>query len=212
MPITAAPGRTGKGSDVAGRLAFFKGLQAITTRIDVADDVDRVVLDLSADLCALFDADSLCFFALDEAGTTLVSRVRTGAAPADARLPVEARNIAGYVALSRQPVNIRDVHDQAELCALSPELRFPRSGDERSGYRTRQMLAAPVIDPASGALQGVILLINATQGENFSSVAKDGLLGLAQALGVAYAQSGRAPAALRSRNAALVAAGRLGAA
>ncbi|MCK0510680.1 GspE/PulE family protein [Aromatoleum buckelii] len=209
MPMTAAPGRAGKASDVAGRLAFFKGLQTMTARIDAADDVDRVILDLSADLCALFDADSLCFFALDEAGTTLVLRVRTGAAPVEARLPVAAHSIAGYVALRRQPVNIRDVHDQTELRALSPELRFPRSGDERSGYRTRQVLAAPVIDPAAGALQGVILLINATRGEDFSGVAKDGLLGLAQALGVAYARQGKAPAALRSRYDALVVDGRL---
>ncbi|HNQ75423.1 MAG TPA: secretion system protein E, partial [Pseudothauera hydrothermalis] len=92
--------------------------------------------------------------------------------------------------------------------ALSANLRFNREIDERSGFRTRQILAAPVIEPESGRLEGVIQLINATGGR-FSAVAEEGLLGLAHTLGVAFAKHRSAPATLRSRFDALVADGRI---
>jgi len=208
--MSALTGKAAGGSDVARRLAFFKGLQAITTRIHATQDIDEIIFELSSDLCALFDAERLSIYTVDESGTALESRVKTGlqAAPS-LRLPIAENSIAGYAALSRQPVNVRDVYDTAELKAISPTLEFRRAVDKASGYRTRQMLAAPVIDPESGTLLGVVQLINSVSGEAFSAVSEEGVLGLGQTLGVAFAKRRQAPASLRSRYDALVADGRI---
>jgi type II secretory ATPase GspE/PulE/Tfp pilus assembly ATPase PilB-like protein len=213
MPMSGMSGRTAPGGDVAGRLAFFKGLQAITARVHASQDIDEIMFELAAELCTLFDAERLSFFTVDESGSALVPRVKTGtAALGGVRLPIDERSIAGYVALARQAVNIRDVYDEAELAAISPGLAFRKVGDERSGYRTRQMLAAPILDPDGGALHAVIQLINVRHGEDFSVIAKEGLLAFAQTLGAAFAKRSKAPATLRSRYHALVADGRISAA
>jgi len=211
--MSAITGKAAGGSEVARRLAFFKGLQAITTRIHATHDIDEIIFELSSDLCALFDADRLSIYTVDEAGTALESRVKTGLhAVQSLRLPIDENSIAGFVALNRQPVNVRDVYDAAELSAVSAKLEFRRAVDAATGYRTRQMLAAPIIDPESGTLLGVIQLINNVSGEAFSGVSEEGVLGLAQTLGVAFAKRRQGPAALRSRYDALVADGRITAA
>mgnify|MGYP000966231858 CR=1 FL=1 len=62
--------------------------------------------------------------------------------------------VGSYVALSKRVVNIRDVYDDAELKSVHPGLRFLQEVDKRTGYRTKQMLVAPILDP-SGELLGV---------------------------------------------------------
>lgn len=205
----SAPGKTAARSDVAGRLAFFKALQTVTNRIHSTLDADQIVFELAADICALFDAERLTIYTLDDGGDAIVTKLKTGLGSIERiRLPIDETSVAGYVALRRTLVNIADVYDEAELRALSPTLSFRREVDERTGFRTRQMLAAPLIEPESGQLEGVIQLINA-RGGRFSAVAEEGLLGLAQTLGVAFARRCGAPAVLRSRFDALVADGRI---
>ena len=48
-------------------------------------------------------------------------------------------------------LTIKDVYDENELKSHNPNLRFLQEVDKRTGYRTKQMLVAPVIDGANGA-------------------------------------------------------------
>ncbi|TAH49903.1 MAG: type II/IV secretion system protein, partial [Betaproteobacteria bacterium] len=66
-----------------------------------------------------------------------------------------------------------------------------------------------VCDPYGGRVLGVVQLINSRAGVRFSSVAEEGLLGLTQTLGVAFARHRKSAAQLRSRFDALVADGRI---
>jgi hypothetical protein len=68
--------------------------------------------------------------------------------------------LPAYVALSKKLANIRDVYDEAELKSHTPSLRFLQEVDKRTGYRTKQMLVAPMVDAHSGELLGVVQLIN----------------------------------------------------
>ena len=204
--LTGKPGE----SDVVRRLAFFKGLQGITTRIHAAADIDQIIVRLSSDICALFGADRLTIYTIDRAGESIIARVKTGIdAVEHMQLPISENSIAGFVAQSRRSLNIVDVYDDAELKAISPTLEFHRVMDEQTGYRCHQMLVAPAVDPDSGKLQGVIQLINNRNGGPFPAVFEEGLLGLAQTLGVAFAKQMASPAALRSRYDALMTDGRL---
>ena len=70
-------------------------------------------------------------------------------------VPVSARSMSGYVALTRKVLNIPDVYD---LPALSP-YGFDRSFDAKLGYRTQSMLCAPLLSRV-GDVVGVLQLIN----------------------------------------------------
>jgi type II secretory ATPase GspE/PulE/Tfp pilus assembly ATPase PilB-like protein/GAF domain-containing protein len=200
-------------SDVAARLAFFKGLQAITTRIHAANDVDEIIFQLSSDICRLFDAERLTVYIVHEDGATIYAKHKTGLDSVQRiELPIDGRSIAGYVALTTQTLNIPDVYDESGLKRISPELAFRKDMDEATGFRCRQMLVAPVVDPDSGQLQGVVQLINNKRGGPFPAIMEEGVPGLAQTLGVAFARRAAQPSMLRSRFDALVVDGRLSAA
>ncbi len=202
-------GKTGT-SDVVSRLAFFKGLQAITTRIHAAVLIDDIIFELSSDICKLFEADRLTIYMASESGDALVARVKTGLdSMRRIQLPIDESSIGGFVALSGQTLNIVDVYDDEVLRTISPKLRFRRDMDEAIGYRCKEMLVAPLIDPEGGRLQGVVQLINNRAGGPFSSIMEEGLLGLAQTLAVAFAKRNQSQAMLRSRFDALVTDGRI---
>ncbi len=71
-------------------------------------------------------------------------------------IPIDNHSIAGYVAGTGEMVNIPDVY---ALPATVP-YSFNRSYDERTGYRTRSILAFP-LRTSRGEVEGVLQLINA---------------------------------------------------
>lgn len=197
-------------SAVSRRLAFFKGLQTLTNRIHASKDVDEIMLELAPELCTLFEAERFTIYAAEEGGGSIVTRVKTGLSGVQSiRLPIGENSIAGYVAMSGAAVSIRDVYDDEELRRISPRLQLRREIDASTGFHSRQMLVAPIRDPDTGALLGVVQLINTLNGEPFSKVAEEGVLGLAQTLGVAFLRHARQPGRLRSRFDALVVDGRI---
>ncbi|GAA5179297.1 hypothetical protein GCM10025771_20980 [Niveibacterium umoris] len=186
--MSVIPGRTNAG-DLSRRLAFFKGLQALTARIHATNNIDEIIFELSADICSLFGAERITLYTVDETGAAIVSKIKTGLHSIKAiRLPISDRSIAGYVALHKTLLNISDVYDAVELENISPTLEFRREVDERSGYHSKQMLVAPILGAAESELLGVVQLINARDGSRFTAIDEEGLQGLAQTLGVAFAQ------------------------
>ncbi|MBL8436851.1 MAG: Flp pilus assembly complex ATPase component TadA [Zoogloeaceae bacterium] len=186
-------------NEVVARLAFFKNLQSVTTRIHATQDIDEIILELSGAVCELFGAERLTIYTMDESRKSINAKVKTGLAISTLRLPVSPASIAGYVAQTRRTLNIRNVYDRSELSGFSPEIQFRKDIDEHSGYRSREMLVSPIIDPEKDELLGVIQLINSVDGKAFTAFAEEGLQGLAQTLGVAFAQRSRPNAFLRSR-------------
>jgi len=176
-------------ADVNIRLAFQKQLQAVTNKIHATSNIDEIMLEVSADVCALFNADRLTIYSLSDDKQAIVSKVKTGLNSfKDLKLPVAEHSIAGFVALAKRTVNIKDVYDEAELRALNPNLRFLQEVDKRTGYRTKQMLVAPIVDNQSQELIGVIQIINNKAGVPFGALAEDGVAELAQTLAIAFRQ------------------------
>src|SRR5205807_1552827 len=148
-------------TDVAARLAFQKQLQAVTNKIHATNNIDEIMLEVSADICMLFNADRLTIYAVGEDRQAIVSKVKTGLNSfKDLKLPIAEHSIAGYVALAKKTVNIKDVYDDGELRGLNANLRFLQEVDKRTGYRTKQMLVAPIVEPGTSELIGVIQIIN----------------------------------------------------
>jgi len=176
-------------TDVGARLAFQKQLQAVTNKIHATNNIDEIMLEVSADICQLFNADRLTIYSMGEDKQSIVSKVKTGLNSfKDLKLPIAEHSIAGYVALSKKTANIKDVYDEGELRSLNANLRFLQEVDKRTGYRTKQMLVAPILDAGSNDLIGVIQIINNKAGMPFGSLTEDGVAELSQTLAIAFKQ------------------------
>ena len=176
-------------TDVGARLAFQKQLQAVTNKIHATNNIDEIMLEVSADVCALFNADRLTIYSVSEDKGSIVSKVKTGLNSfKDLKLPIAEHSIAGYVALSKKTANIKDVYDENELRALNPSLRFLQEVDKRTGYRTKQMLVAPIVEQSSAELIGVIQIINNKAGVPFGVLTEEGVGELSQTLAIAFRQ------------------------
>jgi type II secretory ATPase GspE/PulE/Tfp pilus assembly ATPase PilB-like protein len=176
-------------TDVGARLAFQKQLQAVTNKIHATNNIDEIMLEVSTDICALFNADRLTIYSMGEDRQSIISKVKTGLNSfKDLKLPIAEHSIAGWVALSKKTANIKDVYDEQELRALNPSLRFLQEVDKRTGYRTKQMLVAPIVEQSSGELIGVIQIINNKAGVPFGGLTEDGVAELSQTLAIAFKQ------------------------
>ena len=186
-------------SDVNQKLTFQKHLQGVTNKIHATSNVDEIMLEVSADICSLFNADRLTIYTVGDDKQTIVSKVKTGLNSfKDLKLPVAEHSIAGFVAFSKKMLNLRDVYDEGELKSHNPNLRFLQEVDKRTGYRTKQMLVAPVVDSGNADLIGVVQLINNKAGVPFGSLAEEGVQELSQTLAIAFKQRQK-PQALKTK-------------
>jgi type II secretory ATPase GspE/PulE/Tfp pilus assembly ATPase PilB-like protein len=198
-PVSGAPAEAAA-SDVDSRLTFFKNLQTVTNKVHATANIDEIMLELSGEICSLFNADRLTIYSVGEDKASIVSKVKTGLNSfKDLRLPIADQSIAGYVALAKKTVNIRDVYDEGELKAINPSLRFLQEVDKRTGYRTKQMLVAPVVDAQNGELVGVVQIINNKAGTPFAAVAQEGVKGLCETLAIAFNQRSKPAAAVKTK-------------
>lgn len=161
------------------QLQLYRKLQAVSTRVHAARGLEALMASVPADLCHLFECDRCVLFVMDPEKDYLVSR--------DSRVAVTPGSIAGYVALTQQVLNIGDVYDAAQLHDISPELQFQQGVDLRTGYRTRQVLAAPIADAQGKELLGVIQLVNPRSGDRFTAMQVECLQVLCETLAVALA-------------------------
>ncbi|MFL6566800.1 MAG: ATPase, T2SS/T4P/T4SS family [Burkholderiales bacterium] len=176
-------------NDFGARLAFQKQLQVVTNRIHATSNIDEIMLEMSAEVCALFNADRLTIYSIAEDKQSIVSKVKTGLNSfKDLKLPIAEHSIAGYAAFVKKTLNIKDVYDDAELRALNPNLRFLQEVDKRTGYRTKHMLVAPIVEAGGSELIGVIQVINHKTGTPFGEMAEDGIAELSQTLAIAFKQ------------------------
>jgi sigma-B regulation protein RsbU (phosphoserine phosphatase) len=116
-------------------------------------DLDRllgIILKTAADGVG---ADRGTVYLLTEDDKELWSRVVRGDETLEITLPM-GKGIAGVVAQTGEAIRIADAY---------ADPRFDRSWDERSGYRTRQILCAP-IRSREGRIVGVFQLLNKRKG------------------------------------------------
>ena len=165
-------------------LQFSKRLNFITNKIHSSKDIDDILINLMESVLSLFDADRLTIYVVDEASKEIVSRFKTGEEINEIRVPISDSSIAGYSAKSGKIVNIANAYDSNELKRINLELTFDRSWDEKTGYATRQVLAAPITFDKN--LLGVIQIINKVSGKHFTSEDQKSVMEIAKVLGIAF--------------------------
>ncbi|MGZ5650403.1 MAG: GspE/PulE family protein [Usitatibacter sp.] len=192
---------SGNVADMSVKLAFSKKIQAVTNRIHSTNNIDEIILDVSRDICQLFEADRMTVYIVSEDGGSIVSKVKTGLNSfKDIKLPISESSLAGFCGMNKRHMNIKDVYDDSELKQYSPNLTFLKAVDQRTGYRSKQMLIAPILGGDTGnELMGVIQLINNLAGQPFSSLHDEGVVELAKTLAIAFRVRQQMPGSIQSK-------------
>lgn len=192
------------------RSSFFQRLAEVAGRIEATENVEQIMLEVSRDICSLFGCDRLTLYAVGASRMTIRSKIKTGMASfKDFELPIGNASVAGHVALTRRGFNIGNVYDEQELRGCSRELRFLDAVDRRTGYRTREMVAMPILHGGSGELLGVLQLINNRLGGPFPALVEEGARELCKTLALAFEQHAKPEIAVRGRFDPLVVQGTL---
>ncbi|PSJ17201.1 GspE/PulE family protein [Nitrosomonas supralitoralis] len=163
--------------------------QRVTNKIHDASNLDEIMAEVSKDICALFNADRLTIYSLSTDKSCFVSRIKTGLDSfQDLQMPVTEKSVIGFAGLQKKVVNIEDVYNKTELKKFSASLTFSNDVDKRTGYRTKQMLAVPILNPNNRELIGVVQVINNKNNEPFSATTVKGVTEVCQTLAVAFTQ------------------------
>lgn len=109
-------------------------------------------------LTRLVGADRASLFLVDHDSQTMTLRVSDELPVTDGiRVPLD-RGLAASAATSGQPVLVDDAYEDD---------RFNPEVDREFGYRTRSVLAVPVIDKETNAVYAVVQLLNRLDGKPF---------------------------------------------
>ncbi len=130
----------------------------IINAIHSAKNVDEILIELKLSILELFNASLITIYAIDASKNEVYSKLKSGDTVNEIRVPISSTSVAGYVAMSQQTVMVENVHDPKQLKQYHPDLSFDSSWDKKSGFKTKGMLACPLIH--KGRLMGIIQLVN----------------------------------------------------
>ena len=168
------------------QLIIRKQLQDITNQINTAQNIKQILVDLKDGILTLFSAHAVTIYVVDKVKNEIYSMFLAGTQIREIRVPISNRSIAGYVANTGKGVNIADAYDTNTLKSIHKDLTFDVSWDKKTGFRSRQILAAPIFYNKN--LMGVIQILNKKPGGlgNFSDEEVGFIKEIADVLGIAF--------------------------
>jgi type II secretory ATPase GspE/PulE/Tfp pilus assembly ATPase PilB-like protein len=169
--------------DLTSEVAYRTRLQKICNKINAAAHLDEILIDLKGDITSLFEAERITVYVVDQNSHQLVSRFKSGDDIEEIRIPISADSIAGWCAMKNTNINIKDAYNSQELALIDPGLRFDDRWDLKTGFKTRQILARPII--FRNRLLGVIQLMNRKTGKAFVQIDEKSLVEVSNILGIA---------------------------
>ena len=156
----------------------------IINAIHSAKNVDEILIELKLSILELFNASLITIYAVDTSKNEIYSKLKSGDAINEIRVPISPSSVAGYVAMSQQVAMVENVHDPKQLKQLHPDLAFDSSWDKKSGFKTKGMLVCPLIN--KGKLMGVLQLINKRGSGNFTSYDQKNAQMISETLALAF--------------------------
>ena len=166
------------------QLEYQKQLNIITTKIHAASNTNEILLNLQNDILSLFDAERITIYAVDAKNREIFSMMKTGKEINEIRVPITKDSISGSCAANCKVIEIADAYDDRELAQLNPHLKFNKTWDQKTGFITCQVLAAPIL--YDKYLLGVIQLINKKSGGRFSRKDQASAIEIGKVLGAAF--------------------------
>ncbi len=175
--------------EMKARIEFGEKLKYVANQIHAAKNVTEILVKMSPKILYLFDADRITIYSLDPAKRQLYSRFMVGPELKEIRVAISQASIAGYCAQSGKILNIHNVYSSEELRLIHQNLKFDATWDQKSGYKTKQVLAVPIAFQQK--LLGVLQLINKTGGGAFTKTDEKTGIEIARVLGIAFYNQSR---------------------
>jgi type II secretory ATPase GspE/PulE/Tfp pilus assembly ATPase PilB-like protein len=174
------------------QLSFQTELNQIGAAIHSASSIPEILLNATDRISRLLRCERLTIYAIDSRSNQLYSIFKQGEdqGPKVIRIPRDANSIAGFCAISKKTVNINDVYDLNELGRIHSTLRFDQRWDRAMGFRTRQVLAIPLV--FERYLLGVMQMINKVGGGSFTGVDEAAAEEICRTLAIAFYNQRRA--------------------
>ncbi len=136
------------------RLGSLTRLLDVAVQLGVEHDLDRILRIATQGVCDAVGCDRASLFLADNDKRELLTRVVTELEIEEIRHPFD-RGIIGWVATSLEVLCVPDPHQDA---------RWDSSVDRRTGFRTQNILAAPILSVPDRRLLGVLQLLNKSVG------------------------------------------------
>lgn len=136
--------------------------------------LDRLLTLIVGEVTSAMDAERTSLLLYDSQSGELVSKVAEGMSTREIRVPL-GTGIAGTTAQTRTIINIPDAYADS---------RFNPSYDKASGFRTRSILSAPIINQ-DGKLIGVVQVLNKINQPAFTKPDEHFLAAMCVHLGIA---------------------------
>jgi len=173
-----------KEKDLQKALEFKNQLTEIINLIHETQDIAEIIVNLRPRILDLLDAERLSIYAVDAKNQQVYSLFKQGEEIKEIRVPRTSASMVGFVALTGQTLNIKNAYDAAELKGYHPELMFDSSWDQKTGFKTRQVLTTPVL--YDKYLMGVLQLLNKVGGASFTQDDVEAANQVARTLGIAF--------------------------
>lgn len=121
-----------------------------TCKLAAQHDLDDILRTVTNGACDALDCERASLFLVDDNQAELFTRTVTALEIEEIRFPLE-QGIAGWVVRNRELLNIPEPYNDE---------RFNPSFDQKTGFRTRNILAAPVVSPHDDHTVGVLQILN----------------------------------------------------
>ena len=140
-------------------------LESFASQVGDSQFNEDSLLSLTENLKLLFNCEEATLFALDEAKRELFTKNFYREGFPEIRLNISVKNIAGFVAATGKPINIKNVRDSQELAQYHKQLTYDSSWDKKLNKETTSMIVIPL--PLNKKLVGVMEIINKKGEQSF---------------------------------------------
>lgn len=165
-------------------LEFHKSIQSIANRINNAENIKEIIVNVKEDIQKLFNIHLLIIYVNDKVKKELYYMNADGDDVVELRLPINNSSIAGYAANNKKMVYIADAYNERELKNIHSHLSFDHSRDRQLGVVTGQVIAVPIIHEHK--IMGVIEVMNKKGGDKIGDYRQIFLDEIANVLGIAF--------------------------
>lgn len=151
MPTALTPERPASAPPIPDRrIVALNELLDVALELGTEQELTSILQIVNSGVCSAVDCERASLFVLDEDHHELVTQVTTELEIREIRLGLD-EGVCGWVARHQQIAHVTDPpHD----------IRWNSSVDLRTGFLTRNILAAPLISPLDRRLVGVLQLLN----------------------------------------------------
>jgi phosphoserine phosphatase RsbU/P len=177
-----------KGGDLSDEQRKLRILLSISRSLGKEIKLEPLLTLIVAEVTSAMDAERTSLLLYDSQSQELFSKVAEGMSAREIRVPLGS-GIAGATAQTRTIINIPDAYADS---------RFNPSYDKSSGFRTRSILSAPIVNQ-NGRLIGVVQVLNKINRLAFTKQDEQFLEAICVHLGIALERAEMVEAYLRSQ-------------